>query len=185
MGQAMADSPDITELLAAAKSGDANAEARLFSVLYTDLRQLAHQRLQRSKPCTLIETTALVHEAYLRLNRAGYLRITDRAHFLAYAARAMRSIVVDFVRKRGSAKRDDGVLDALPDPASAPENEILRVDQALAELALVSDRLVKVVEMRYFAGMKETEIAEALSVTERTVRRDWDKARMLLAASLK
>ena len=182
----MPELPDITGILAAAKRGDIDAEALLFSRLYEDLRHLAHQRLRRSRPCTLLETTALVHETYLRLHRAGYLQISDRSHFLAYAARAMRSVVVDFVRKSVSAQRDFDP-NALPDPASllAGEDEILRVDQALHQLAQVSERLVKVVEMRYFAGMKEAEIAEALSLTERTVRRDWDKARMLLSATLK
>jgi RNA polymerase sigma factor (TIGR02999 family) len=132
-----------------------------------------------------LDTTALVHEAYLRFRSAGYVRISDRPHFLAYAARAMRSIVVDFVRKRGAARRD-GDPSSLPDPSTLPagESEIIRVDKALQELAAVSERLVKVVEMRYFGGMKETEIAVALSVTERTVRRDWEKARLLLARAL-
>jgi len=183
----MPELSDITGLLAAVKQGEPGAESQLFSLLYADLRQLARQRLRRSTPCTLLDTTALVHEAYLRLHNAGYLQIADRAHFLAYAARVMRSIVVDLVRKRGAARRVDGDVSNVVDPASlaAGENEILRVDQALHELAQVSDRLVKVVEMRYFAGMKETEIADALSLTERTVRRDWEKARMLLATSLK
>ena len=159
----------------------------MISHLYSDLRQLAHSRLRRSAPCTLLDTTALVHEAYLRFHRAGYVQISDRPHFLAYAARAMRSIVVDFVRKRGVARRDGGDPNALPDPSTLPagESEIIRVDQALRELAAVSERLVRVVEMRYFGGMKEAEIAEALSLTERTVRRDWEKARMVLASALK
>lgn len=183
----MPELSDITGLLAAVKQGETGAESQLFSLLYADLRQLARQRLKRSAPCTLLDTTALVHEAYLRLHNAGYVHIADRAHFLAYAARAMRSIVVDFVRKRGNARRVDGDVSEVVDLASlnAGESEILRVDQALQELAQVSDRLVKVVEMRYFAGMKETEIADALSLTERTVRRDWEKARMLLATALK
>ncbi len=178
---------DITELLSAAKQGDAEAEGRLFSLLYADLRALAHSRLKRSKPCTLLDTTALVHEAYLRLHRAGYVQISDRSHFLAYSAHAMRSIVVDIVRKRGSARRNEGDVDAMPNLSSVPsgENEILRVDEALEELSQVSERLAKVVEMRYFAGMKESEIAKALSLTERTVRRDWEKARMVLAEALK
>ena len=183
----MSEMTDITGLLLAVRRGDGDAESRLFALLYDDLRHLAHQRLQRSKPCTLLETTALVHEAYLRLHRAGYIPIADRSHFLAYAARAMRSVMVDFVRKRGMARRVDGDVSDMLDLSALPagENEILRVDGALQELAQVSDRLVKVVEMRYFAGMKETEIAEALSLTERTVRRDWEKARMLLATALK
>ena len=183
----MSEKSDIAELLSAAKRGESDAEAQLFALLYPDLRQLAHARLRQSKPYTLLDTTALVHEAYLRLHRAGYVQIADRAHFLAYAARTMRSVVVDLVRKRGMTRRETCDANALPDPSAIQEGEreILRVDHALHELALVSERLVKVVEMRYFAGMNETEIAEALSLTERTVRRDWQKARMLLAAALK
>ena len=180
----MPEPPDITGLLKAVKQGETGAESQLFSLLYADLRQIARQRLRRSTPCTLLDTTALVHEAYLRLHGAGYIHIADRAHFLAYAASVMRSIVVDLVRKRGTARRVDGDvsdISALP----AAEKEILRVDEALEQLAQVSDRMVRVVEMRYFAGMKEAEIAEALSLNERTVRRDWEKARMVLAAALK
>src|ERR1051326_2595325 len=183
----MPDMSDITKLLSAARGGDAEAESKVFSLLVSDLRRLAHQRLSRTKPCTLLETTALVHEAYLRVHRAGYVQFVDRSHFLAYAARVMRSVIVDFVRKRGMTKRVDADVTDMVDRAGVPsgEDEILRVDRALEELAKVSERLVKVVEMRYFAGMKETEIAEALSLTERTVRRDWDKARMVLATALK
>jgi RNA polymerase sigma factor (TIGR02999 family) len=182
----MPDTPDITTLLSAARLGDGRAEAELFSVLYSDLRHLAHSRLKRSRPCTLLETTALVHEAYLRLSRAGYVQVADRSHFLAYAASAMRSIVVDMVRKSDPARRESAIdVSAIADPGSLSGNEILRVDQALKELGVVNSRLVKVVEMRYFAGMKEAEIAEALSLTERTVRRDWEKARILLAMALR
>jgi len=181
----MPNAPDITTLLSAARLGDVRAEAELFSVLYSDLHHLAHSRLRRSRPCMLLETTALVHEAYLRLNRAGYIQIADRSHFLGYAASAMRSIVVDLVRKSAAARREFVVdVNSIADPASLAANEILRVDQALKDLGQVNGRLVKVVEMRYFAGMKEAEIAEALCLTERTVRRDWEKARMLLATAL-
>jgi RNA polymerase sigma factor (TIGR02999 family) len=178
---------DTKKLLSAASLGNADAEDQLIAHLYNDLRRLAHSRLSRSGPCTLLDTTVLVHEAYLRFQRAGYVGLSDRSHFLAYAARAMRSIVVDFVRKRGAVRRDGCDANALPDPSTLPagESEIMRVDQALGELASVSDRLVKVVEMRYFGGMNEKEIAEALSLTERTVRRDWEKARLLLAKALK
>jgi RNA polymerase sigma factor (TIGR02999 family) len=179
--------PKTSELLSAARLGDSAAEARLFTALYADLRRLAHSRLKRSEPCTLLDTTALVHEAYLRFRKAGYGRIEDRSHFLAYAAAAMRSIVVDFIRSRRVARRDGADAAALPDPSSllGGEREILLVDRALEELSATNPRLVKVVEMRYFAGMKETEIAGALSITERTVRRDWEKARMLLATALR
>jgi len=173
-------------LLSAVKLGDKAAEADLFSLFYADLRRLAHSRLKRSQPCTLLDTTSLVHEAYLRLHKAGYERIGDREHFLAYAASAMRSIVVDFIRRRG-ARPSSADVGSLPDPSAFPpsEREILAVDAALRELSAVNERMVKIVEMRYFAGMKAAEVAAALSVTERTVRRDWEKARMVLAAKLK
>lgn len=176
----------VTELLGAARSGDKNAEDQLYALLYPDLRRLAHSRLKRSKPCTLLETTALVNEAYLRLHRAGQLRASDRNGFLAYASKAMRSIVVDLVRSRGSLARASADVASLPLPApDAGELEILQIDRALEQLRSVSERLVRVVEMRYFCGMTEPEIADALSLTERTVRRDWEKARMVLAAALK
>jgi len=175
-----------SELLSAAKLGDKAAEGDLFSVLYRDLRRLAHSRLKRSEPCTLLDTTSLVHEAYLRLHKAGYERIGDREHFLAYAASAMRSIVVDFISSRRASLRSpeaDSPREAAAIPPS--EREILDVDEALRELSRVSERMVKIVEMRYFAGMKVVEIAAALCVTERTIRRDWEKARMVLAAKMK
>ena len=183
----MAGTTKTSELLSAAKLGDSAAEGRLFALLYCDLRRLAHRRLRRSEPCTLLDTTALVHEAYLRFHKAGYEQIADRNHFLAYAATAMRSIVVDFIRSRNAGRRYAVDAEYLPDPATLPsaEREIIVVEQALRALSAASPRLVQVVEMRYVTGMKETEIAEALSVTERTVRRDWEKARMFLAAALR
>jgi len=182
----MREMTDITGLLSDAKRGDSSAESRLFELMYADLHQLAHQRLRRSKPSTLLDTTALVHEAYLRINKAGYIQIADRSHFLAYAARVMRSVVVDLVR-RHSVQRDGRDPAEMADPSSltSGEHEILRIDQALKELAAANERMARIVEMRYFAGMKEVEIAEALSLGERTVRRDWEKARMILALALK
>lgn len=180
---------DITTLIAAARRGESDAVANLFSQLYPELRQLARGRLKRHPAPTLLDTTSLVHESYLRFLRAGKVQVSDRAHFLAYAARVMRSVVVDFARE-SSAERRGGqevhiALDT--DAAQVPvgDVEIIRVHEALEELAKLSERLVQVVEMRYFAGMTETEIAEALGITERTVRRDWEKARILLASALK
>lgn len=181
---------DLTTLLAGARGGDSEALDRLFSELYGELRQLAHARLRRNDVPTLLDTTSLVHESYLRFLKSQQVGIADRAHFMAYAARVMRSVVVDFARER-SAQRRGGQdvhvpLNTDAQEASPPgENEVIRVHQALEDLAQVSDRLVRVVEMRYFGGMSETEIAEALGVNERTVRRDWEKARILLAAALK
>ena len=122
--------------------------------------------------------------------RADWLVPEDRFRYLAYASRAMRSVIVDLARARATERRglraqhvtlDTEVSESVP----TSENEILRVHEALEELVSVDERLVRVVEMRYFAGLTEKEIAEVLGVTERTVRRDWEKARMLLAAALK
>ncbi len=171
------------------QDGEASAEAReLFSLLYRELRDLAHSRLKRHEPITLLDTTSLVHETYLRVAKAGKLDIADRSKFLAYSAHVMRSIVVDFVRQRRAERRGgDQARESLdtdqPGPARA-EDEIIRVNDALEDLAKIDDRLVKVVEMRYFAGFADEEIAVALGVTERTVRRDWQKARLLLSLSL-
>ena len=181
--------PDITALIAGVRRGDDEALGQLFSVLYEDLRRLAHARLKRHDSAAMLDTTSLVHESYLRFLKAGQVQISDRAHFLAYSARVMRSIIVDFARE-SSAQRRGGqevhvTLDTDVAPLAGGEVEVIRVHEALEELALLSERLARVVEMRYFAGMNEAEIGEALGVTERTVRRDWEKARIVLAAALK
>ena len=180
----------MTTWLAGARQGDREALDRLFSELYRDLRQLAHSRLKHHQAPTLLDTTSLVHESYLRFLKSGEVQIADRAHFLAYAARVMRSVVVDFARASSAGRRggqDVHVpLDANAEAqGSTGENEVLRVHEALEQLSAVSERLVRVVEMRYFGGMSELEIGEALGLTERTVRRDWEKARIILAAALK
>lgn len=161
----------------------------LFELLYRELRQLAHARLRKNEPMTLLDTTSLVHETYLRVAKAGRLDIGDRGQFLAYAAHVMRSIVVDFVRQRRAERRggdqehltlDTGVAEGV----QTPEDEILRVNDALEELGKLDERLVKVVEMRFFAGLSDGDIATAMGVNERTVRRDWQKARMILSLAL-
>lgn len=158
-----------------------------FSIYYEDLRLLAHHRLQRNETVTLLQTTALVNESYLRFLKAGRLEIADRSQFVAFAAHVMRSIVVDFVRGRHAKRRgaDQTVaLDTESLPPGSPEDEVIRVNEALDELAKVDARLVKVVEMRYFGGLEEQEIAAAMDVTDRTVRRYWEKARLLLSLAL-
>ena len=163
---------------------------RLFSELYRDLRRLAHARLKQHGACTLLDTTALVHESYLRFQKAGRVQFADRAHFVTYAARVMRSVVVDFARESLAQCRGGGEAHiALETDAAASlangETEILRVHEALDELAAISERLVRVVEMRYFSGMSDAEIGEVLNLTERTVRRDWEKARLILSVALR
>lgn len=184
------DQPAITQLLRAAGSGDSGAAAQVVTLLYQELRHLARARLRRSGAITLLDTTALVHEGYLRWQQAQGLSFADRRHFFAYAARAMHSVVVDWVRARQAERRGGGAellpLDtAIVDGASAPADEILRVHEAMADLAATDPRLATVVEMRYFGGLSDAEIAEALCITERTVQRDWQKARLLLSLALK
>jgi RNA polymerase sigma factor (TIGR02999 family) len=167
---------------------DAEIEA-LWSDLYPDLKQLARARLRRSSHNDLLETTGLVNEAYLRVNGAAGLRAAAPGIFLAYAARAMRSVVIDMVRER-QAQRRGGDLRAVTlntaviDGTPAAEDTPLRIDEALTALGKLDPRLGEVVEMRYFGGFTEAEIAAALGVTDRTVRRDWLKASALLRSML-
>lgn len=180
---------DVTRLLSAARNGDEHAVGQLCELLYHDLRRLARSRLRAHQPLTLIETTALVHESFLRLLKIGRIEIADRAHFLAYASRAMHSTIVDFIRAKHAERRggdlEKVVLDtAVLDQTVACEDEVIRLSEAIERLAAVDPRAMQVVEMRYFAGMSEREIAAALDVTERTVRRDWQKAKLLLQAAL-
>lgn len=180
---------EITELLAAARNGDAGAADKAFGLLYDDLRRLARAKLRQHQPMTLLDTTSLVHESYLKLVGQPSLPVTDRHHFFAYAARVMRSVIVDMARARlaerrgGSAEHvefDTHIAENTP----APENEVLRVHEALEALAQADEALARVVEMRYFGGMSELEVADAMGSSERTVRRQWQKARLLLSVTL-
>ncbi len=164
------------------------ATQELFSLMYHDLRRLAHARLQRNEPITLLDTTSLVHETFLRVLKTGRIEAPDRPSFLAYAAQVMRSIIVDFVRQRHAERRGGDnprvPLDFAAESVPAEELEVLRVSEALDALAKIDERLVKIVEMRYFGGFTEEDIALALGVNQRTVRRDWQKARLLLSLAL-
>lgn len=182
---------DITVLLAKARAGDQRAFDDLFDALYPELRRIAHARLAPHQRNTLLDTTILVHECYLKFSAAEKLTPKDRVHFLAYGAQVMRSIIVDLARARSAERRGGDAAhvtlgtDVGDHMATRGEAEILDVHEALQALSKLDERLARVVEMRYFGGMKETEIAEALGVTERTVRRDWEKARLLLASALR
>jgi RNA polymerase sigma factor (TIGR02999 family) len=180
---------DVTQLIASAREGDRTALGSLFELLYPDLRRIAHARLG-SHQRDVMDTTSLVHECYLKFAQASRLAPEDRVHFLAYAASAMRSIIVDAARANLAQRRggdaqhvtlDTNVAESVP----GPESEILDVHAALDDLAKLDERLAKVVEMRYFAGMKDEDIGAALGLTDRTVRRDWEKARLLLASALR
>jgi RNA polymerase sigma factor (TIGR02999 family) len=181
---------DLSTLLDAARRGDSTAMDKLFSRLYAELHRLAHSRLIGGSPVTLLDTTSLLHESYLRMLNAGQLDIPDRSHFLAYAARVMRSIVIDFVRRQRAERRGGDAVHLtlntdIAESIHVSEDQLIRLDDALHDLGQVDERLVRVTEMRYFAGLSEAEIGEALGITERTVRRDWEKARLLLLAALR
>jgi len=181
---------EITVLLQQVNSGDAGARQRLYTLLYDELHALARSRLRRSETLTLLDTTALVHESYLRFLDARRISFADRGRFFAFAASIMRSIVIDEIRKRRAERRGGGaehveVDDQVADTLARDDAQALRVHEALQELSALDQRLAQVVEMRYFAGLTEVDIADALGVTERTVRRDWDKARTLLFAALR
>lgn len=163
---------------------------RLFAATYDELRKLARSRLRDGGRSTLLDTTALVHESYLRFLNAGALRSGDRRAFFSYASQIMRSVIVDSVRERKAQRRGGDLVELTLDTQIAEnlpcgEDEILRVHEALLALEQSDPRLARVVEMRYFGGYSEEEIARTLDVAERTVRRDWDKARLLLLAALK
>jgi RNA polymerase sigma factor (TIGR02999 family) len=173
-------------------SGTADVSVEtLFPDLYHELRRLARSRLSGGVRPTLLDTSSLVHEAFMRMQRDGGVELANRNHFLAYAATTMRSILIDFVRRRSAERRGGGLQRITLDTLAAEQlgattdDEILAVHEALQTLADVDARLVKVVEMRYFAGLTDVEIGAALGVTDRTVRRDWERARLLLAQILR
>ena len=180
---------ELTQLLRAARGGDAQAADKAFSRVYAELRRLARARLRQHRTMTLLDTTALVHESYLKLVGTEGVAVEDRHHFFAYASRVMRSVIVDFARAKLAERRggeaEHVVLDtALGERLAAPESDVLRVHEALEALAQADERAAQVVEMRYFGGLTEPEIAQVLGLSERTVRRDWEKARLLLLAHL-
>lgn len=184
------DAP-LTQLLALAANGERDAIDRLYTALYPELRKIAHARLYGQTGALQLQTTVLVHESFLRLVDSSRLQLPDRKHFFAYAAKTMRNIIIDFAREHLTERRGGG---ATPMPldteiADAIGNEddanLIRINDALLALEAVDPELARVVEMRYFAGYSEVEIAELLGSSERTVRRQWDKARTFLLATLR
>lgn len=179
----------LTVLLSRLHDGDRAARDRLFAAAYRDLHRLAHARLHDGGRNTVLDTTALVHESYLRLVRTGDLTFDDRRAFFGYAAQVMRSVIVDSARARlaehrGGDARKLTLATDLVDEAGQDEDAILRVHEALLELEKADARAAQMVEMRYFGGYSDKEIAETLDVTERTVQRDWEKAKVLLRVIL-
>jgi RNA polymerase sigma factor (TIGR02999 family) len=176
---------NLTLLIERANEGDAGAKDEVFAAAYPELRRMAHSRLRGGGRNVVIETTALVHEAYLRFVNLGELHADSRPAFFAYASRVMRSVIIDTMRelqaeRRGGEARHVTLDTKLSESIADPASEILSVHHALLALEDVHPRLAKIAEMRYFGGYTETEIAEALGIAERTVRREWEKARLLL-----
>jgi len=179
----------ITQLLGRIQAGDTDARDALFAAAYAELRRLARARLRDGGRDAVLDTTCLVHESYLRFVQAGELRAQDRLAFFAYASQVMRSVIVNSVRdriaeKRGGERQPLSLSTNLAANVAVDEDTVLRVHEALEDLEKVNPRLVRVAEMRFFAGYSEREIAETLDITERTVQRDWEKARLILAAML-
>jgi len=180
----------LTGLLRQLHDGGAAARDTLFAAAYTELHRLAQSRLREGGRSALLDTTGLVHESYLRFVRVGDLRVEDRRAFFAYASKVMRSVIVNSARERIAHKRGGSALPltlstAVASPVGDSESTVLEVHEALEDLEKADPRLAQVAQMRYFGGYSEKEIAETLDVTERTVQRDWEKARLILAAALR
>jgi len=175
---------EITRLLHAAVGGDREALDRLVPLVYEDLHRLAHRQLGREGGGHTLQTTGLVHEAYMKL-AGGKVNAANRSHFLAIAARAMRQVLVDYARRRKAEKRGSGVaavtLNDGEQGVDMSADDLLALDEVLDQL---EPRQRQVVELRFFGGMEEKDIAEALGISERTVRRDWVKARAWLYRAL-
>jgi RNA polymerase sigma factor (TIGR02999 family) len=179
---------DVTALLRAYRAGDRAAFDQLVPLVYQDLRRLARRQMRRTPLARTLDTTGLVHEAWMKLADQPGTAFQDRGHFLAVAARAMRQVVIDYARRKLARKRGAGAapVELKDDHASVQDHAewLLMVDQALTRLGGVSARLVQVVECRYFAGLSEEETAEALGVSLRTAQREWLRARAWLRESL-
>lgn len=178
------DRGEITRLLHAFRDGDRGAIDALFPMVYDELRMAAHRQLRRRRAGHSLDTTALVHDAFLKLVDQKQADWKDRQHFMAVSATAMRHILVDYARRRAAQKRggdeqrvtfDEGILQV-----QSKALEVLALDEALEALAKLNTRLSQLVELRFFAGMSVEEVAEHFGVSDRTVKRDWRKARAFL-----
>lgn len=180
------DGVEVTHLLARARAGDNAALSAAYTAIYDELKRAARQQLRRMRDD--FQTTALVHEAYMKLAGGAQLAAVDRNHLLALSARAMRQVLVDDARARKADKRGGGqealTLTARLDAGERAALEVLELDDLLQRLHALDERAAQVVELRYFGGYEETEIAQLLGVTDRTVRRDWRKARAFLLNAL-
>lgn len=184
----MSTPSNVTQLLVDFQEGNKTAADRLWAEVYDELRRIAHHRLRRERANHTLSTTALVHEAYLKLINQSEVEWEDRLHFFAMSSRIMRNILVDYARRRTALKRggnsphlrlDDAIISA-----DMSAEVFLALDEALKQLTELDERLGRVVEYRFFGGLQEKEIATLLGVSKRTVRRDWRKARAWLGRAL-
>jgi RNA polymerase sigma factor (TIGR02999 family) len=184
----MQGSGEITRLLHLAQKGDRAAESRMLELLYGELRRIASAYLRSERREHILQPTALVHEAYLHLGSQLNKDWKDRGHFLAVAARAMRHVLVDCAKARNAQKRGSGAMQVELDPTLPSGNnwseDILDVHAALNRLAEFDERQAKIVELRFFAGLTQPEVAQALTLSERTVKREWECARAWLEGEL-
>jgi RNA polymerase sigma factor (TIGR02999 family) len=173
----------VTELLAKWRAGDQEALDALVPLVYNELRKAAHRYLRNERPAHTLQSTALVHEAYLRLRRQEVKEFENRAHFLAISAQLMRQILVEYARGRNAAKRNAGYRVMLDDTLNlfkARSVDLVAVDDALKELARLDPRQSRVVELRFFGGLSTEETAAVLGISSATVKRDWSTARIWL-----
>lgn len=180
--------PSVTLLLERARVGDREALAALLPLVYDELRRIARQQMRRERPGQTINSTGLVHEAWLRLSASNHLAPQNRSHFLAIAANAMRQILVERARARHAAKRgghrEKVTLNEAVLPGPEPDLDVLAVDAALDKLAALDAEQARLVELRYFGGLSVEETADALGLSPATVKRRWASARAFLAAEL-
>ena len=183
-----AEPDDITLLLKRMQDGDGDARTRLITLVYPELRRMAARRMRGEQPGHTLQPTALVHEAFLRLAGTTDIVWENRAHFFALAAEVMRNVLVDSARRRRAAKRGSGAraasLDEWDGEVYDRPDLILDVDRLLERLRAMDARQAQVVEMRFFAGLTEREIADALAISERTIKRDWSMARAWMRKEL-
>ena len=179
---------ELTELLRAWSEGDEDAFEKLVPLVYVELHRLARRYMRGERPGHTLQTTALLHEAYLRLRRSQNADWRGRTHFLSVAAKLMRRVLVDFARARASVKRGGGAttfaIDEARDAARAPSREIVAIHDAVAALARENERQANVVELRFFGGLSVDESAEVLDVSPETVMRDWKAAKAWLRDEL-
>jgi len=180
--------PTLTVMLNRMKEGDRQAGEEVVARVYDELHRIASREMRRERPGNTLQTTALIHEAYLRMAGAQGLEIQNRGHFFALASQQMRRVLVDYARAAGTQKRGGGAipldLNQVRVGGEDPDTQLVRLDDALRDLERLDPRPAKVVELKYFGGYSDREVAEALDLSLSTVRRDWEFARSWLFEQL-